>query len=329
MPGPKPGRIIGKPTPGTQPLFSIGVIGRGAWHACQDGADRTKLTAVQHPTMIDTPAPMTSRLRTILRAVLIVGGVLAAITGSDAIFSGGFILWRPDWARNELVLYLVAKGGFALVLGLCFTIWRGWRRFGFRGGLHTRHWPMLLPLWIAASASASEGLGIRQPLQVAGWLLLALLIGFGEESVFRGIIPDALLGSPKAGTPIAPSAARRAIVVSALLFGLAHLGGLAVPSLDRHVVLGQAAFATGIGLALGWVRLRSASIWPGLIAHVTLDSCGILASGGIAKAMTATTDSYNYLWFIGGFALIWGIVLVMARPVSPGPERNNMAGAEQ
>jgi membrane protease YdiL (CAAX protease family) len=260
---------------------------------------------------------MISPWKIALRSLLIIGAALVAIAGWDMATSMGLIMWRPDWADDELVLYLVVKGGFALALALCFTVFGAWRRFGFAGGLAWRYWPALLPLWAAAAISASQGPGVHAPLQLAGWALLAFFIAFGEEAIFRAVIPDALLGNPPVGMTVAPAAARRAIIVSALLFGLAHLAALAIPSLDRHIVIGQTVFATGIGLALAWVRLRSASIWPGLIGHAMLDACGIIASGSITDAMTTKADSYTYLWLMDGASLAWGLLLIFRWPAVP------------
>src|SRR5205085_1627570 len=55
----------------------------------------------------------------------------------------------------------------------------------------------------------------------------------------------------------------RAILVSALLFGVFHIvlgGTLAVERLVPSVLM---------GLALGWVRWRSGSVWPGMLLHAS------------------------------------------------------------
>ncbi len=100
-----------------------------------------------------------------------------------------------------------------------------------------------------------QQLGAQTPLQ---WRIpLVLMVGgFGplvEELLFRGVLLSALLQRWRVGW---------AIAVSSLLFALAHLPGLqyqwyALPDL----------LLLAVGLA--WLRLRSGSIWPSVLAHST------------------------------------------------------------
>lgn len=69
-----------------------------------------------------------------------------------------------------------------------------------------------------------------------------------EEIAFRGIIQGSLgrfLGE------------REALIVSALMFGILHLS---IPSLPHLLVM---------GLVLGWLRLRTQSLLPGMALHFT------------------------------------------------------------
>lgn len=96
-------------------------------------------------------------------------------------------------------------------------------------------------------------------------LLLAVLVTtlgpLVEEVLFRGLLLSALLHRLGRGW---------AIALSALLFGLVHLPDLnylwyAVPNL----VL--------LGLALAWLRLRAASLWPAVLAHGINNLIAVLA----------------------------------------------------
>ncbi len=99
-------------------------------------------------------------------------------------------------------------------------------------------YPMLSDDWLA---SLREDLGLPVALFV-----IAFVPGFFEEIAFRGLI----LGRARVfyGT-------RLAIAVSAAAFALAHGVGLATP---LHM---------GIGYYLGWLRVRSGSLVPGMILH--------------------------------------------------------------
>lgn len=73
----------------------------------------------------------------------------------------------------------------------------------------------------------------------------AVLPGLVEELVFRGWI----LGS------LAPFGERRALLLSALIFGLIH-GNLT-----------QVPFAFVLGLLFGYIFLRTGRLWPGMMLH--------------------------------------------------------------
>jgi uncharacterized protein len=73
----------------------------------------------------------------------------------------------------------------------------------------------------------------------------ATVVPFAEELFFRGVGVRALL----------PFGGLAAVGITAVMFGLGHGILVALPVL------------VPFGLALGWVRLRSASVWPGMLAH--------------------------------------------------------------
>ena len=81
-----------------------------------------------------------------------------------------------------------------------------------------------------------------------GWsvLMLAVLAPVMEEVLFRGILLDAVREKYSSG---------RAIVVSALMFGVIHI----IPQ--------QVVNAFVIGLILGFIYVRTDSLWPVIIIH--------------------------------------------------------------
>lgn len=87
------------------------------------------------------------------------------------------------------------------------------------------------------------------------WLTLAALAlapAVCEELLFRGYLLRALL---------ATTSGRNAILASALLFG-----GFHVVTIDA-LALGRLLPSTFLGLILGWVAWRTASVWPGMVLH--------------------------------------------------------------
>jgi len=89
---------------------------------------------------------------------------------------------------------------------------------------------------------------------IVNGIVISTIVPFTEELFFRGLGIRALgfLG------------ATAAVVITALVFGLSH----GIPGALPPLIL--------FGLALGWVRLRSDSIWPGVLAHGTYNALGVL-----------------------------------------------------
>jgi membrane protease YdiL (CAAX protease family) len=170
--------------------------------------------------------------------------------------------------RNALFDWAVAASGlvaYAILIGLTVLCAQGFERprkaLGLRG--FERRWlgyAALVVLGALVLSAALEPLlhaGKEQGLEPTSWqsnragafaanaIVIALLAPFAEELFFRGLGVRALL----------PFGGLAAIAVSALAFGLGHGLLVALPVL---VVFGA---------GLGWVRLRSGSVWPGMLAH--------------------------------------------------------------
>ena len=145
--------------------------------------------------------------------------------------------------------------------------WPGWRWIG-AGMLLAA---LLLPLVIGLNALLFPRAGVTQSVllvfdQAHVWMralltaLIVLLAPFVEELLFRGV----LLAGFSERMPV-----RRAVVLSVLLFAIAHL-----PDTGGHwqVLPGLIVLALG----LSWLRLRSGSLLPGYAAHA-LYNASVLA----------------------------------------------------
>lgn len=91
------------------------------------------------------------------------------------------------------------------------------------------------------------GLAKTLPQALAATLAIGLLGPFAEELAFRGMVYGCVEGY---------FGARAAWLVSSILFAVAHIE-------PAHVAL-----VLPIGMLLGWVRMRSGSLWPCIAAHV-------------------------------------------------------------
>lgn len=144
-----------------------------------------------------------------------------------------------------------AASSFGLIANLLKTRFHaGWILFGLCAAF---------PTYLLASGAVEflVHLGVERGEYLAaftrdgygfGWAVAAVCIqpAIFEEIAFRGIIQGSLgrlLGE------------REALIASALLFGILHLS---IPSLPHLLVM---------GLVLGWLRLRTKSLLPGMALH--------------------------------------------------------------
>jgi membrane protease YdiL (CAAX protease family) len=103
---------------------------------------------------------------------------------------------------------------------------------------------------------------------VVSLITLVLVAPVTEELLFRGTILRGFLG--RYGT-------RTAIVLSALIFCFIHLNPY------------QFFSAFVLGLALGWIFLRTGSLWPCIVGHALFNGHGFL----IAALLPVTIPGYN------------------------------------
>jgi len=101
----------------------------------------------------------------------------------------------------------------------------------------------------------------RLPAFVANAVAIALFAPMVEELMCRGI-GFTLLG--RWGTPVA-------VVGSSVAFALAHGAVLDLP------------WVLVTGLGLGYLRARTASVYPSIGLHVTVNGIAVLAAGLIAR----------------------------------------------
>ncbi len=172
--------------------------------------------------------------------VMLVLGVAAAGVGL-LIWRRWPRLWslaRPPgfgFVRPERTSFFV----LAILIGLAAPIIGGW-----------------LTQWLAQGHPVTQNirqLGENTPL---GWRipLVLMVVSLGplvEELLFRGVLLSALLQRWGCAA---------AIGLSSLAFALAHL-----PGLDWQVFALPTLLL--LALTLAWLRLRSGSIWPSVVAH--------------------------------------------------------------
>lgn len=125
---------------------------------------------------------------------------------------------------------------------------------------------------IAVSQLGIEPEGVKEALNVArdpalfaaSLLVMAVLAPVAEETVFRGLLYGWL--DARWGATVAWAA-------SSVLFAAAHVE-------PAHVIL-----VLPLGLWFGFLRWRSGSLWPSLVAHIVNNGMAVVA-GAFADAAT-------------------------------------------
>ena len=116
----------------------------------------------------------------------------------------------------------------------------------------------LLITLLSPGADMSFGINVTSDISVIEVILLfismAVIPGIVEEIMFRGIIL----------TNLAPYGKGMAVVASGLLFGLMHMN----PS--------QFFYTTVLGIILGYIYLKTRSIWICIIIHFVNNSLGVI-----------------------------------------------------
>jgi hypothetical protein len=127
---------------------------------------------------------------------------------------------------------------------------------------------------------------------------MTLVIGFAEETLFRGVIFEALRIR---GSVVA-------VVGSSLLFAATHalnaLGG------DPIHVMVQIATALGVGVAFGALRIRMGTIVPLILVHAAIDFVGFTSSGGQGVATAIEPVRVGAELGITAALILYGIALL-------------------
>lgn len=195
--------------------------------------------------------------------------VLLAFWGASRSSDSGNddILYDADLAKSGFVFYGVIAV-VSLLIGLAYPRRAdalGFRRFRMRWVWIS--FGVVVATTIVAIATEpflhgaeDQGLGADrwEPEHAGAFfanvVVLVLLGPFTEELFFRGLGVRVFMAYGGVA----------AILVTGVVFGLVH------------GILGALPPLVLFGIGLAWVRLRSASLWPSVIGHVTYNGLGVL-----------------------------------------------------
>ncbi len=186
------------------------------------------------------------------------------------------------------VVWFIVLGMFAPILLVSFSVWvatlLGWLELdlvsfsGFTELLNEQ----LAPMGMDASSLGLPPMSLLVIAQIASIPIGALfncLFAFGEEVGWRGWLLPALR----------PLGTWASLLISSVIWGLWHAPVILLGyNFDRTDVVGLLLMVVGCaawGVFFGWLRLRSASLWPAVIAHGSLNAAaGLFMLLGAAGA---------------------------------------------
>lgn len=231
-----------------------------------------------------------------------------------AFVAGNFFFFRQIvapalGADHEISILIAEKGIIAALLAALFLCVGGWRSAGFvapRGYL----WILMGgTIWFGILGAVPGAIAFvrSEPMLALGYGAVALLVAFGEEGVYRGIVLGAL--------------SRRSLwtaaLISSLLFGATHLLALTHAKAEyAPFFIGQAGAAAAIGLLFAGLTLRYRSIIPAVFFHFLLDAVQFWNGGGVRSTVENTLNNLTPVQMAAGIgaAIVlfggWGALLV-------------------
>ena len=145
------------------------------------------------------------------------------------------------------------------------------------------------------------------PTQPAWLVLLAIAItpAVCEEFLFRGYVLSAF-NRPGRNT--------LAVVISAVAFGAVHI----IPQ--------QVFYATLLGLVLGLLAIRTRSIWPGLLFHLTFNAISVIQE---RMSVAAGDSGLHYGWpvLVPAALVALALLVKLGRATAPPDTSGNASGS--
>ena len=214
--------------------------------------------AVRHPYRF------VAGLEGLVLVVYLAAGTVASVAGLTG-------LW----------LYAIANIVLTVAVAVILTVMGWWRRVGFRAPRRRRDLLFFLVPFLPVVINAVPGVQFVGAVAVTGLLLLALMVGFVEESVFRGLML----------TTLRARGAWRAVIVTSVLFGLTHLANVLAGATVVETI-SQLAYTIAFGIAFAALVLRKGIVWPLVLAHAAIDAVFFLQVPGF-EFSTAWTLMIN------------------------------------
>lgn len=214
----------------------------------------------------------------------------------------GLTPMRP--ASRTVWMTIGAAAGFALLpLAAMFVGWAfGWLRLDVAGLSGLREWIELTDM--PTGGMSVEALALVQLAWLPVAIVISSLAAFGEELGWRGwLVPN-----------LRPLGTWPTLIISSVVWGLWHAPVILLGyNYGRTDVLGLGAmvvFCVLVGIVIGWTRPRSASVWPAVLAHGSINAATntfaiLLAAGQTQEIVWGTILGWP------GWMLLTAVIVVL------------------
>jgi len=245
-------------------------MGSNRCPGCKAELDRKKRFCANCGYRIQDRVEHTTQ-RAVLAILCIFGGVLAVLI-LDALWNPLEYSSASTYLRDQVLTTLgFVTCAVAALLLLGHSAWKN----SFGGGCSWKDLGLALLVGLACFLTSyvyveallyltgeeemeiAELIGFDASYGVL-WIAMVLLPALSEEWTDRGVLWIALRRVTSPGATV---------FCTALLFAFMHgLNGAGLFEVPHRFV---------VGLGLGWLRLRSGSLWPGILAHGVLNTLAI------------------------------------------------------
>jgi len=205
---------------------------------------------------------------------------LALVWGSQRLEAARHISLDELVSRRISVGFVIAP----MLLLAAVAVFK-WRDVGLS---RPRSWRSLLILWlpclyVVITFALALAAGLPAATTTGIILVNTTLVGVSEELLFRGV----LFSGARAQMSV-----WNAVWFSSLLFGAAHASNGFLTG-DFHAAAAQAVAAAMTGVYLAAVRLRTGSLYPGMVIHGLWDFAVLLMAVAISGRDRTTSEAFG------------------------------------
>lgn len=220
-------------------------------------------------------------------------------------------LWQlllPE--ASESIRILLGKFMACLLAVILLSALGWWREAGFGTHLNWRSLAPFLPLTLIPLLIAvfqPKVVRVFQPVQIIDFALVALMTGFAEEVIFRGIGVTVLL----------PYGKMQATFLSSFVFGVLHFANLLVRA-DPLATVVQVIVAVLIGVASAGLFIYTGAILPLMLIHAVEDFISFVATRSVREVSTPTNGEVLMTFALFFPFAIYGIWLLRRKSLGLG-----------